>query len=46
MNFLSCNFVYFRYLETENLNIELYVSNGADAIKIANAEVALKDLID
>ena len=32
-------------METEFINLELYVSTGTDAIKIAAAEVSLKDLI-
>ncbi len=32
-------------METEFINLELYVSTGTDAIKIASAEVSLKDLV-
>jgi len=33
------------FLETENLILELYVSNGADAIRVGYAELNLKTLV-
>jgi hypothetical protein len=45
MNFLSCKLFYYRFLETEPVLIELYVSNGAEATKIGTAELSLNDLV-
>jgi hypothetical protein len=35
-----------RFLETETVILELYVSTGSDAIRLGFAEISLKDLVN